>query len=136
MLPRLYREAPLNSIWEGSGNINALDVLRIIVKAPETLEAFRAELAPALAHLPLRRHFERLHDLASRRGADVERSAREFVEGLALLWQAALLSQYAPSEVSEAFVASRIEGNWGRAFGTLPSGVAFERIIERARPQV
>ncbi|MGZ3517484.1 MAG: acyl-CoA dehydrogenase family protein [Vulcanimicrobiaceae bacterium] len=134
-LPRLYREAPLNSIWEGSGNINALDVLRIVAKAPETFEAFRAEVEPALKEARLSGSLERLRRLSSTNGADAERGAREFVENVALLWQAALLVRHAPAEVSTAFVESRVGSNWGRSFGTLPRTVAFERIVERARPQ-
>lgn len=131
-MPRLYREAPLNSIWEGSGNINALDVLRIVEKAPETFEAFGAEIAPALHEKRLQAGLDRLRVLSRARGADGQRSARAFVETLALLWQAALLVQFAPAAVSDAFIDSRIAGNWGHAFGTLAPSAAHREIVARA----
>ncbi len=131
-MPRLYREAPLNSIWEGAGSINALDVLRIAVKSPQTLDAFEAEIAPALHDSRVRRGMERLRAFTSACGADAERSARGFAETVALVWQAALLVQHAPHAVSDAFAASRLGDNWGHAFGTLPNGTDCGRIIERA----
>jgi putative acyl-CoA dehydrogenase len=117
-LPRLYREAPLNSIWEGSGNINALDVLRIFDRQPDALEALRAEIGPS-------DEIERLVRNAN------ETTARYVVERLALLWQAALLARFAPAAVSRGFAASRVAGEGGRAFGTLPAGTNFDAILER-----
>ncbi|MDQ2992304.1 MAG: DNA alkylation response protein, partial [Candidatus Eremiobacteraeota bacterium] len=117
-LPRLYREAPLNSIWEGSGNINALDVLRVITKEPHALEALLAEIGPAPELGPLVRDAD-------------ESSARFVVERLALHWQAAILRRSAPYYVSDAFDASRIRGKGGRAFGTLPKKTEFEAILAR-----
>ena len=131
ILPRLYREAPLNSLWEGSGNINALDVLRVFRKTPEALEAFRAEIAPARG--------DRTFGLAAnaleatlREEETAEWRARSIVERMALVWQAALLVQHAPNYVGDAFVESRLGGAWGRSMGTLENKGAFKGIIQRA----
>jgi len=133
IMPRLYREAPLNSIWEGSGNINALDVLRIIRRQPEAVDAFRAEIAPALGDARLLAAAQSLEaDLHDR--DDLEWRARALVERMAMLWQAALLSQYAPNYVSDAFIDSRVVGNWERTMGTLMDKAAFRGIIERVAP--
>jgi putative acyl-CoA dehydrogenase len=132
-MPRLYRESPLNSIWEGSGNINALDVLRIVHKQPECLEALRAEIAPALGDARIASAVRELERDLRDEGALDER-ARSIAERLALLWQASLLVQHAPDAVHEAFVASRIAGKWGRTLGTLPPGLALRAIVDRAAP--
>jgi putative acyl-CoA dehydrogenase len=131
--PRLYREAPLNSIWEGSGNINALDVLRILRKQPDALAAWRAEIDAAASEPRIARAARRLEtDFAN--AATSEAEGRELSERMALLWQAALLARYAPSVVSDAFLASRIEGRSGRTLGTLPRGTALRAIVDRAAP--
>ncbi len=131
VMPRLYREAPLNSIWEGSGNINALDVLRVLRKQPEALAAWRDEIAPAMRDPCVAAEAKRLEkDL---READLGAAqARSIAERMAQLWQAALLLSYAPVEVSDAFVASRLRGEWGRTLGTLPRSVALRAIVTRA----
>jgi putative acyl-CoA dehydrogenase len=134
IMPRLYREAPLNSIWEGSGNINALDILRILRRQPASLEAWRAEISPALGDAVVKAEAERfLADLND--PSMSEARGREISERMALLWQAALLLAHAPSAVADAFIASRISGKGGRTFGTLPAGTDFSAIIERAVPQ-
>jgi len=123
-LARLYREAPLNSLWEGSGNVQCLDVLRALRKAPESLDALTGEIGAARggdARLDafaaaLRDGFARLRE------ADFEGQARRFVERLALALQGSLLVRHAPSVVADAFCASRLGGDGGRAFGTLPVG--------------
>ena len=115
MMPRLYREAPLNSIWEGSGNVIALDVLRAVVKEPETLERVRAEIR--LANDPRVEKF-----LAGTRADVPEAGARRLAERLALALQASLLIRFSPPATADAFCASRLEGDSGRAFGTLPPG--------------
>ena len=131
-LPRLYREAPLNSIWEGSGNINALDVLRILQKQPETLGAYRAEIEPALTDARLRSAAaEVMQILAS--GAS-ETGARALVERMALLWQGALLARDAGNPIANAFIESRISNRWGRTLGTLPASAEHKKIVERAAP--
>jgi putative acyl-CoA dehydrogenase len=133
VMPRLYREAPLNSIWEGSGNINALDVLRILRKQPESLSAWYADIEPACSEPPIAREAQRLqHDL--RDSALSEARSREIAERMALLWQGALLVRHAPTSVADAFVSSRIDGRWGRTFGTLPAGSALRSLVERAAP--
>ena len=133
VLPRLYRESPLNSIWEGSGNINALDALRALQRTPGTMEAFLAEVEPAgAANATLKRHLARIRGWFEREAAG--RSARAVVEAMALAWQAALLVQHAPAEVSDAFCASRLTEERGYAFGTLPPGSACKAIVERAAP--
>ncbi len=133
IMPRLYREAPLNSIWEGSGNINALDVLRIIRKQPEAVDAFRTEIAPALGESSLLVAANEL-ERELREPEDLEWRARSLVERMATLWQAALLVQHAPNYVADAFIESRIGGQWGSTMGTLRNKEAFRGIIERAAP--
>ena len=130
-MPRLYREAPLNSIWEGSGNINALDVLRVLDKHPESIDAWRAELLPAFIDGRIARAARELEtellDHATR-----EVRARFIVERMALVWQAALLVQHAPSFVSDAFIASRVDGASTQTLGTLPADTALREIVDRA----
>ncbi|HKE37982.1 MAG TPA: acyl-CoA dehydrogenase family protein [Candidatus Baltobacteraceae bacterium] len=133
IMPRLYREAPVNSIWEGSGNINALDVLRIVRKQPESLAALRAEIEPVTSDARIRAALTQLErDVAD--VATLESRARSVTERLALLWQASLLMQHAPPAVSDAFVESRIATNGGRTMGTLPASVDVRSIVERASP--
>ena len=134
MLPRLYREAPLSSIWEGSGNVMCLDVLRAMGRSPESVEAFfdEVELARGADHR-LDAFVDRLRDDLADFDA-VETRARVVVERMALALQGSLLARYADLAVADAFSASRLGGDHGLAFGTLPRGVDFRRIIERARP--
>ena len=138
-LARLYREAPLNSIWEGSGNVNALDVLRAMVREPASVAALGKELALVRGH---DRALDAAIDdvesypaLAAREEAPWQ--ARRIVERMALTMQAALLVQHAPAEVSDAFVASRLHSEHGGIFGTLGADIGAARIgavIERALP--
>ena len=130
-MPRLYREAPLNSVWEGSGNVNALDVLRAMAREPESVEAFFAEVALA----DDARITAAVSDLQKDLGEADEVTARRLVERLALVLQGSLLVRHAPASVSDAFVASRLEGDWGRAFGTLPRGLDLAAVVERAAPR-
>ena len=133
IMPRLYREAPLNSIWEGSGNINALDVLRILQKQPAAVEALYEELTPALRDPRIAVAARKLRDdLADE---DVEWRARSLVERMALLWQASLLLEQAPNYVSDSFIASRLTPEGGRTIGTLPIKTALRGIVDRAAPQ-
>ena len=132
-LPRLYREAPLNSIWEGSGNVICLDVLRALGKEPEAGEALLAELARTRgADRRLDAHVDSLQALLVR---PEESSARRLVEALALALQGSLLVAHAPKPVADAFCASRLAGDWGRAFGTLPAGIDVGPILDRAWPR-
>jgi putative acyl-CoA dehydrogenase len=133
-LPRLYRDAPLNSIWEGSGNVQALDVLRAVRREPDSLDAFRAEVARAAG--TDRRLDAAAADLDRRLAEpdDPEARARFLVERMALLLQGSLLVRYAPAPVADAFCATRLAGDWGHAFGTLPRGLDQEAIVRRAAP--
>ena len=146
-MPLLYRDAPLNSIWEGSGNVAALDVLRAIVKEPDGLPAFLAECELAAGAEPrLDAHLagirRRVHEtFAGADGASAEElleagqfGARRLVEDLAVALQASLLVRHAPPAVADAFCAGRLEGDRGRVYGTLPAGVDAKAIIERAVP--
>ncbi|MFC0032309.1 isovaleryl-CoA dehydrogenase [Micromonospora chaiyaphumensis] len=135
-MPRLFRESPLNSIWEGSGNVAALDVLRAVAREPQVVEAFRAEVSAAAGA-------DRRLDAAVRRVQadlsdpdDLELRARRVVERLALVLQGALLVRHGHPAVADAFCASRLGGDHGQAFGTLPSGVDFAAIIARSVPKV
>ena len=132
-MPRLYREAPLNSIWEGSGNVICLDVLRAMVKSPESLEAFFDEIEQAAGAEPRLDAFvtelkTELSDFES-----IEPRARSVVERMALTLQGSLLVRHGDPAVADAFCASRLAGDWGRAFGTLPAGIDYAAIIERHR---
>ena len=132
-MPRLYREAPVNSIWEGSGSVNALDVLRAVDRDPDAIPALLDEVARARggnAHLDraARQLRDEFGDSEQR-----EARARQLAERIALVLQAALLVQHAPAEVADAFCASRLGGEWGRTFGTLSPLADFTRILERAR---
>jgi len=134
-MPRLLRDSPLNSIWEGSGNVAALDVLRALMKEPEGLPAFLEEVESASgsnAHLDA--HVEHVKQSVSWLGEDAQWHARRLVEDLGVALQGSLLVRNAPAAVADAFCASRLGGpdGSGRAFGTLPSGVDAGPILERA----
>jgi putative acyl-CoA dehydrogenase len=130
-MPRLYRESPLGSIWEGSGNVQCLDVLRAMVKSPDAVEAFFGEIAEAQGAEPrLDRYVADLRDELSDMDG-IEARARRIVERMALALQGSLLVRHGDPAVADAFCASRLDGDWGGAFGTLPHGVDFARIIER-----
>ena len=136
-MPLLYRDAPLNSIWEGSGNVAALDVMRAIIKEPDGLPAFMAECElGAGGDARLDAHLERLRERAEAAfaGEDPQFVARRLVEELALALQASLLVRHAPPAVADAFCAARLDGDSGRAYGTLPGGVDAGAIIDRALP--
>ena len=130
-LPRLFRESPLNSIWEGSGNVNALDVLRAVEREPEALEAFLAEieLAPELDGAVAQIRGELTEP------AGLEGRARRIVASLALALQGSLLVRHGDPAVAEAFLASRL-GNGGAVYGTLPPGLELAGIIDRHRPRL
>ena len=133
--PRLFRESPVNAIWEGSGNVQCLDVLRAMQKTPETVEAFFAEVAKAKgANETLDRYVGALRrEFADR--ADLEYRARDVVDRMALAIQAALLVQHAPPMIADAFCASRLGASGHHNYGALPRGVDCAAIIERATPR-
>jgi putative acyl-CoA dehydrogenase len=134
-LPRLYREAPLNSIWEGSGNVTALDALRAIEREPDSLDALLAEITGATGADPW---FDRAVDaLREELRAREDRRARRLAELAALCLQGSLLVRFAPDEVASAFVSSRFlpDGPW-RTPGTLPAGTPADVLVERITPQL
>ena len=126
-MPRLYREAPLNSIWEGSGNVIALDVLRTLAKEPDALDRILAEIRTCRDPRVLR--LAASLETQIRSGAS-ERDARFIAERLALALQASLLVRFSPPAMSDAFCATRLEGDWGRSFGTLPATANVQDIIK------
>lgn len=131
-MPRLYREAPVNGIWEGSGNVICLDILRTLQREPAAFDAFLAELERARGG---HSSFDAALDGLKQTAATVtEAGARHAVERMAMLLQAALLLRHAPDYVADAFCAARPGGEAGRAYGTLPEGVAVEKVIARAAP--
>ncbi|MGV9562265.1 acyl-CoA dehydrogenase family protein [Streptomyces sp. NPDC003480] len=135
-MPRLLRESPLNSIWEGAGNVQTLDVLRALQREPGSLDAFLQEVGRARGadHRLDGAIKDLLTELADLEG--IEARARRLVERMALVLQGSLLVRYAPAEVADAFCASRLGGDWGTALGTLPHTLDLAMVVERARPVV
>jgi len=135
MMPRLFRESPVNAVWEGSGNVQCLDVLRAMQKSPEAVDAFFAELDQARGSNSL---FD-AHVAALRKElrdpAELEYRARDITDRMALALQAALLLQHAPGAIGGAFARSRLSASGDRNFGSLPRGVDCAAIIERAWPR-
>ncbi|MGI9085630.1 MAG: acyl-CoA dehydrogenase family protein [Aeromicrobium sp.] len=131
-LPRIYRELPLLSIWEGSGNVAALDALRAIAKEPHTLDAFfvEAELAAGVDA----RYDDALARVKKELTSfdDIELRARRIVEQMALVLQGSQVVRHSPPAVADAFCASRLGRDWGGAFGTLPPGLDLGPILDRA----
>jgi len=132
-MPRIYREAPLLSIWEGSGNVNCLDVLRVMARSPESVEAFFAEVEGAdprvdAAVADLKRELTDFDD--------IEYRARGIVEQMGLVLQGALLARVGDPAVADAFCRTRLEPGRRRALGTLPRGVPCAEIVERHRPRL
>ncbi|KUJ39028.1 DNA alkylation response protein [Streptomyces sp. NRRL F-5122] len=133
-MPRLLRESPLNSVWEGAGNVQALDVLRALQREPQALDAYLQEVGRARGadHRLDAATKNLLSELAERENVEVR--ARRVVERIALVLQGSLLVRFAPPEVADAFCASRLGGDWGSAFGTLPHGLDLATVVQRARP--
>jgi putative acyl-CoA dehydrogenase len=133
---RIYRELPLLSIWEGSGNVAALDALRAIAREPHTLDAYFEEVG--LASGADARFDEAVARLQKEFTAfdDIELRARRIVEQLALVFQGSMLLRHAPAAVADAFCASRLDRDWGGALGTLPTGLDLAPIIDRAMVEV
>jgi putative acyl-CoA dehydrogenase len=133
LMERLYREAPLNGIWEGTGNVICLDVLRSMQREPETVDVFLDEIAKARG---TNARLDAFADDLVRRLKDtsgLEPLARRVVEMMALALQASLLVRHSSSAVADAFCTTRLDGDWGHAFGTLPSGLDVQAIVDRAR---
>ncbi|MFM9628759.1 MULTISPECIES: acyl-CoA dehydrogenase family protein [Streptomyces] len=135
-MPRLVRESPLNSVWEGAGNVQALDVLRALRREPQALKAFLQEVGQARGadHRLDAAIKDLLTELADLEGAQAR--ARRIAERFALVLQGSLLVRFAPPEVADAFCASRLGGDGGGAFGTLPHTLDLRALVERARPLV
>jgi putative acyl-CoA dehydrogenase len=136
-MPLLFRESPLNSIWEGSGNVNALDVLRALAREPQSLDAWIAEVGAARGADP---RLDRAVDGALAMLGDpgtLELSARRLAGTMAACLQGSLLVRYAPSEVADAFCATRLDTAYHGTFGTLPAAMgagAIRTIVDRATP--
>ena len=133
ILPRLYREAPLNSIWEGAGNVIALDVLRALKRSPNTMEAFIVEVSElGDGHPVINKKLDELKRLLS---AQIkEAGARRLVELMAKLWSSALLVNRGEEVVADAYIASRLCDDWGNQFGTLSANSTLKNIAQRAVP--
>jgi putative acyl-CoA dehydrogenase len=136
VMPLLFRESPLNSIWEGSGNVNALDVLRALSREPEALNAWIVEVGKARGEddrldRAIDGVLEQLADTS-----DLELRARRLAGQMAAVLQGALLVQHSPAAVADAFCATRLGNEYGGTMGTLPRGVDLKAIVERTTPQV
>jgi len=132
-MPRLYREAPLNGIWEGSGNVICLDVLRAMHKEPDSVAVFIGELeASRGGDRRLDRAIDRLKTMLADRD-EAELRARRITEAMALALEGALLVRHAPPAVANAFCASRLSEDWHQTYGTLPTGLDLDAVIDRNR---
>ncbi|MDD1131577.1 acyl-CoA dehydrogenase family protein [Pseudomonas shahriarae] len=135
ILPRLYREAPVNSTWEGSGNVQCLDVLRALSKEPGVLETLFVELGDGHGDKRLARHIEQLKS-AFMDTQDIQYRARQLTEDIAVALQAKLLLEAGNASVSDGFIASRLGESSGRVYGTLPRGVDVQAIVTRSTPSL
>jgi putative acyl-CoA dehydrogenase len=133
IMPRLYRETPLNSIWEGSGNVIVLDIMRAMQREPDTLDVLLREIRKARGADRRLDAFAAEIERAVWDRSELELRGRRVIELLALGLQGALLVQHSTPEVADAFCASRLGGNWGRVYGTLPPGLRLRVIVDRAR---
>jgi putative acyl-CoA dehydrogenase len=131
ILARIYREAPVNSIWEGSGNVMCLDLLRVLSRSPNVMDVVMDEVRASAAAEPRLKAF--LARLTSKSAISAESQARVFARDLVVSLEAALLIRHAPAAVADAFCASRLEGDTG-AFGMLPAGADCRAIVARAAP--
>ena len=135
IMPRLYREAPLNSIWEGSGNVICLDVLRTIDRYPETAQLFLDEIELACSDNKfLNSAIEKIKKLLSQ-NKNSEASARRLTESMAVALQAALVIQNSPAEIADSFCCTRLHKDWGYTYGTIPKGTNINAILNRAWSQ-
>ncbi|MFW6339490.1 MAG: acyl-CoA dehydrogenase family protein [Wenzhouxiangella sp.] len=134
ILPRLHREAPVNAIWEGSGNIQCLDVLRAVAREPRCLEALMAFIQPQASRCPELAACRQRIAAAFDQPDMLEGQARRVVEDIALALQATVMLKAGPEKVASAFVAARLVDRSGLLFGQLPTGADVEALIERAQP--
>jgi putative acyl-CoA dehydrogenase len=129
-LPRYYREAPLNAIWEGTSNMMVLDVQRVLTREPKAIEPLLDEVRAASGAEPRLTHaITEIEEMIK----TPENTRRRLVSKIALAIQAALLVEHTPSAVADAFCASRLDGDWAPTFGTLPQRTDVASIIEFAR---
>ncbi len=136
ILPRLFRESPLNAIWEGSGNVIALDLLRAINKEPASVDAFFADMeASSAGDARIKRAIDRARDQL-RSAQSPETEARRLVEVLAKTWAASLIGRFGDDELLDSYLASRIEADAGSLFGTLPPSLPLENLARKAIPQI
>jgi putative acyl-CoA dehydrogenase len=133
LMERLYREAPLNGIWEGTGNVICLDVLRAMQREPDSVGIFLDEVRKAKGSDARLDAFAAQLELRLAKINDLEPIARRVVEMMAFALQASLLVRYSPPAVADAFCTTRLDGDWGRAFGTLPQGLDTQAIVDRSR---
>ena len=134
-MPRLYREAPLMGIWEGSGNVSALDTLRAMATRPECVDVLFDELAKTTGQDPrLDTHVDALTSELKDHAdiATIQYRARKIAEDISLALQGSLLVRHGHPAVAEAFLATRMGGAWAGAFGTMPTGLDLAPILERA----
>ena len=138
-MPRLYREAPLYSIWEGSGNVICLDVLRSLAKEPAAQEALIVEMRLGVsndkrldAYISDVESSLRMHarQVAENDGSESQWEARRLAEKAAIALQASLLQRHAPAEIADSFCQSRLSGDYGHTFGTLTKGTAAEAVLD------
>lgn len=134
-MERLYREAPLNGIWEGTGNVICLDVLRSMQREPETISAFLGEVRKAQGADGRLDAFTDEVERRLNKLNEFEPVARRVVEMMAFALQGSLLVRYSTPAVADAFCATRLDGDWGRAFGTMPKGLDTQAIVDRSRIQ-
>ena len=139
IMPRLLRDAPLNSIWEGSGNVTSLDVLRALSRAPDSADALLAEIDQAAAEPLVAAAASRLRTAlkeAAGAGIGAQRDARLLAGQIAVTLQAALLARHAPRPVADAYLGSRLgpgqTAGPGAPFGSLPGGLELAAILERS----
>jgi putative acyl-CoA dehydrogenase len=133
-MPRIYREQPLMSVWEGSGNVMALDVLRALVSSPQAIDAVRAEIGEARGADARLDAFADGIDAELRHPETLAARARRVVERIALALQGSLMVRYGLPASADAFCAARLGGEAGLAFGTLPDGIDARAIVEHHRP--
>jgi len=133
LMERLYREAPLNGIWEGTGNVICLDVLRSMQREPETIDIFLGEIRKARGGDARLDAFTGEVERRLAKAGEFEPVARRIVEMMAFALQGSLMVRYSTSAMAEAFCATRLDGDWGQAFGTMPRGIDSRAIIDRAR---
>jgi putative acyl-CoA dehydrogenase len=129
----LYREAPLNGIWEGTGNVICLDVLRSMQREPDTVAVFLDEIRECRGADARLDAFTEEVERRLGKVSEFEPVARRVVEMMAFALQASLLVRYSTPAVADAFCATRLDGDWGRAFGTMPKGLNTQAIVDRAR---